>query len=423
MAEWGCRDAYAWLQQTLLNEGGVICFDGLDEVRESDEIAKRTVLKQAITAFAAPLTQCRVVVTCRTYAYRQGDRWQLPESTFRTLSLALFDMPQIRAFATAWYRVVGPWKGWRPSQSEREAENLCAAIENLPHLRDLAQYPLLLTLMAQVHGRDGYLPQDRADLYGRAVNLLLAHWDNRIVREAGGGYRIEPGLIMRLGILTEALRGALERVAFAVHQRQEEEGDRSERTADIDRLDLLEELEKDLGSLDKAQGVIDYIQDRAGLLQAQGNRTYSFPHRSFQEYLAATYLLKQAEFDTMLRDRLQRDTAWWREVFLLAAGASTATPRNIADLVDSLLPVSPSPGSLSAAKAAMVAVAGQALAETRFDRHVAKEAEPGRYHAIFDRCQGWLRPPCWLMRRWRHRCAPRRGLPWVGWATPAPAWA
>jgi formylglycine-generating enzyme required for sulfatase activity len=390
LRQWGCREACDGLKRTLTEEGGVVFFDGLDEVRETDEEAERSLIKEAIAAFAAPLDKCKVIVTCREYAYKQGDAWRLPEAEFPVVELALFTMEQIEAFTRTWYQVVGPQKGWDEAKCQDEASNLFKAAQAWPHLQELAQYPLLLTLMAQVHGRDGTLPQDRADLYERAVNLLLAHWENRIVRDVDGSQRVEPGLVMQLGIHTTTLRTALERVAFDAHERQEREPDRSERAADIPREDLRDVLHADLGSVDRADTVITYVQERAGLLQARDNRTYAFPHRTFQEYLAAAHMLKQAEFDTMLRDRVRRDPAWWQEVFLLAAGASRGTPRNISDLVDCLLPLGPGGEHIPAEKADQARLAAQALRETKFAAHVRKEEEPGRFSATFRRVQGWL---------------------------------
>ncbi|MCG3156075.1 MAG: Hercynine oxygenase [bacterium] len=392
--ECGCEDAFAGVQQQLREQGGVVFFDGLDEVPAGDEDTKRTLITHSIHEFAKPLDQCRVVITCREYAYRRGtEPWHLPEASFPVVELDLFKQEQIESFIKTWYQVVGPPKGWGKEKCAGEADNLILAVQNWEHLRELAQYPLLLTLMAQVHGRDGYLPKDRADLYDRAVNLLLAHWENRIVRDMRGSLKVEPGLVMQLGIRTETLRHALERVAFTAHERQEKEARRSERAADIPHEELREELGKTLNSLDKAETVIAYIQERAGLLQARDNRIYTFPHRTFQEYLAARYLMRQAEFDTMLRERVRRDLDWWREVYLLAAGSARTTPRNICELVEALVPNNPEPEKLKRANLDHILLASQALHETEFVRNVAKsrpEEEPDRFSRVFTRHQNWL---------------------------------
>ena len=53
-------------------------------------------------------------------------------------------------------------------------------------------------------------------------------------------------------------------------------------------------------SKDKADVVVDYIEKRAGLLVGQGEkdgeRRFTFPHRTFQEFLAACHLAAQDDF-------------------------------------------------------------------------------------------------------------------------------
>jgi hypothetical protein len=389
LPQWGCREALAELKHLLTEQGGLILFDGLDEVRESDADARRSLIREAIADFAAPLTRCKVVVTCREYAYKAGDAWRLPEADFPVVDLALFAPPQVEQFTQTWYRLTGPFKGWDAERCRREAERLYTATQQWPHLQELAQYPLLLTLMAQVHGRDGALPEDRADLYERAVNLLLAHWENRIEREVGGERRVEPGLIMQLGVRTEMLKGALARVAFQAHEQQEDSPQRDERAADITRDVLWEELQAVLGSYDRARQVTDYVQFRAGLLQARDRFTYTFPHRTFQEYLAALHIWKEANPGEALAARVKRDLGWWREVFLLAAGQQKATPKNVAELVEWLLPASPG-AAVESAQAALATLAGQALWETEFIRHARPQEPDYRFTVTVRRIKRWL---------------------------------
>jgi hypothetical protein len=229
---WGCREAYPKPKCDSEAGGGIVFFDGLDEVSEHDEKTKRTAIKNAIDEFALPLVGTRIVVTSRVYAYRKDDAWRLPEDRFPVAELDLFSRSQIEAFARAWYRIVGPWKGWDEGKSLAEANGFYRAIGAHPHLDDLARYPLLLTLMARVHGRDGTLPQDRADLYQRAVDLLLARWENRLVRDESGVRSVEQGLVQRLGLSTETLRQALEGAACEAHERQESYPSGGERAAD-----------------------------------------------------------------------------------------------------------------------------------------------------------------------------------------------
>ncbi|HLC16394.1 MAG TPA: SUMF1/EgtB/PvdO family nonheme iron enzyme [Thermodesulfovibrionia bacterium] len=394
LKEWGCMEAFIPLRKKLIEEGGALFFDGLDEVSETDEQAKRSLIVEAIHAFAKPLMdKCRIVITCREYAYRRGDAWHLPESEFPVVELALFEDEQIEHFTITWYSVTGRHKGWTEARCKQEALNLYDAVTHWSHLYELAQSPLLLTLMAQVHGRDGYLPDDRADLYDRAVELLLAQWENRIIRDMDGSRTVEPGLVMRLDIKTKTLKEALERVAFAAHERQEKEAGRSSQSADIPKEELREELAKELKSLDKAEVVIRYIQERAGMLHARDNRTYAFPHRTFQEYLAAGYCLMQSDFVQMLCELVKRDFLWWREIYLLAAGSIRKTPGNIVSLINYLVPSWPEGIKPDSVIAQQVMLACQALIETDFVSLVRKEQADnnrGAFTETFRRIQKWL---------------------------------
>jgi formylglycine-generating enzyme required for sulfatase activity len=391
LGEWGCAAFQPQLKHTLDTSGGVIFFDGLDEVSEQDEQRTRTLIVKAIQAFAKPLKKCRVIITCRQYAYKQSDAWHLPKTEFPVVELDLFRSEQIERFAQTWYCLVGKWREWNEQKCLAEAGNLYQAIEAWPHLKELGQYPLLLTLMAQVHGRDGFLPRDRADLYDRTVKLLLVHWDNRLVRDQDGACRVEQGLIARLGFRSDTLRTTLERIALVAHEHQESA---SERTgcADIGKEDLRDALTEGLSiGLDQAEKVIEYIQDRAGLLQAEGNRIFRFPHRTFQEYLAAVCIMKKGDFEDYLRERVLRDMGWWREVFLLAAGSSRNTPKNIFDMVDTMLPNVPHESALTSKIAACAGLSAQAMGETEFITYVhAERANPGRYTKIHKRVQTWL---------------------------------
>ena len=65
MRSHGLEDSFKPLREFLLERGGLILLDGLDEVPHAEE--RRELLKSVIEDFARVRSQCRVVVTCRPY--------------------------------------------------------------------------------------------------------------------------------------------------------------------------------------------------------------------------------------------------------------------------------------------------------------------------------------------------------------------
>ena len=127
------------------------------------------------------------------------------------------------------------------------------------------------------------------------------------------------GSVVRRGHAEPPEQHDVEVVGAELHQ---EGGVGDEETlADIGELRLekaLAGLHPD-GSRDWAQQVIQAMKLRAGLLLEREPGLYSFPHRTFQEYLAGSYLSGQADF-AYRASGLVEESALWREVILLGVG-------------------------------------------------------------------------------------------------------
>ncbi|HDQ71362.1 MAG TPA: hypothetical protein ENN19_04605 [Chloroflexi bacterium] len=268
------------LEDALLAGDVLLIFDGLDEVAEMCRGRVRRAVGALLQAYG---DLRRVIVTCRVRSYT-GEA-EFPGFTSHTL--APFDEEKIKAFVSGWYQAQYNLGRLKQSVAEDRANDLQqAALDD--DLRELASNPMLLTTMALIHQREVGLPRERVRLYSLAVQVLLTRWQKR------KGFSVSQELATVLSNDLK-LRAILERLAYEAHQGQ---ADRS-RAADLERKDILAILEDMpyLGGVGLAAEFLDYVDQRSGLLVGQGGidegckpKTYTFPHRTFQEYLAGCYM-------------------------------------------------------------------------------------------------------------------------------------
>jgi hypothetical protein len=303
------------LLRGLADKAGILfLLDGLDEA--GDEKRRARVLEAAAEFMRNAGDQCRFLLTARPYAWEDIDWNIIDDKSTRPVSykLAEFDSGQIQTFIQRWYEALRElgWVG--PADAAEKMPTLQKAVRQ-EGLQSLAQNPLLLTLMATLHTNRGRLPDDRADLYEEVVKLLLQRWNEPIGADRS--------LLARLNIpsLTLAqLRDVMEEAAYEAHASHiGKQG-----TADISEAALRQAFSPLLaGSWDKAAQVIDYIENRAGLLVGKGARgqirQFAFPHRTFQEYLAGCYLAVKNDFCRRAAILARQAPNHWREVLVLAA--------------------------------------------------------------------------------------------------------
>lgn len=223
------------MRQELLEKGGILLLDGLDEIPEAEH--RRIQIKQAVEDFASTYPRCRIMVTSRTYAY-QKEGWRL--NGFSEAFLSPFSADQISSFVDRWYAYISKTRGMNEKDAQGKAELLKKAIFNSNRLLSLAERPLLLTLMASLHAwRGGSLPEKREELYADTVDLLLDWWESqRIVRDSEGKpIVIQPSLAEWLKVDRDKVRHLLNELAFKAHQSRQEAD-----TADISKVDLVNGL-------------------------------------------------------------------------------------------------------------------------------------------------------------------------------------
>jgi formylglycine-generating enzyme required for sulfatase activity len=382
LANRGLDDFWPLLKRRLQGSGGLLLLDGLDEVPDAG--ARRERLVQCIRAFADSFVKVRLLVTCRPYAYAK-EAWRL--RGFAETSLAELGDAQIERFVARWYATR---EELPPPRREARAQKLTREVLGREALRKLAGRPLLLTLTAYLHATGHELPERRALLYERLLELLIDKWERARFRaeDPDAARELEQySLAEFLRVDREGLQRVLERLAFEAHADQAE----AQGAADIPArnlthalLCLAREQGKGQPALD-AVGVSHYLRDRVGILHQRGGRddltaVYAFPHRSFQEFLAASHLAQEEPelfnrfhgFEDPQRQHWPLLAAWlgrsdpdrWREVVLLAGGYYAQTdPRSVWELVDALSP-QPQSGVETTEAAWGLRLAGEILAES-----------------------------------------------------------
>jgi formylglycine-generating enzyme required for sulfatase activity len=368
------------LDRALDDGQALVVLDGLDEVTS---LRKRAFMRDAIAAWAERYGGSRCLVTCRTWSYQPPEPGEadLRLPGFPAAQLAPFDDAKIDAFIGAWHAELVKADKLSPAKAAGLEPRLKKAVRQ-PDLRRLAGNPLQLTLMAWVHTDDEELPDKRAKLYSKAVDLLLWRWEAQKPAAAGEASLADLARQVDDGDGKGKIERALWKAAYEAHARltAQDQRDNPDKLADVSESALkrdLSRLKKDArGKPDEnwARDVVDAIKARSGLLAQRLPDALTFPHRTFQEYLAGLWLLQDRFVAQAGEKAAQLDV--WREVILLAIGHSVYVKQDYElekplALVRRLCPSRCEDGEAAWRK---VWLAGEALVEMGLAR--ADEQEP-----------------------------------------------
>ncbi|MCP5085192.1 MAG: SUMF1/EgtB/PvdO family nonheme iron enzyme [Rhodobacteraceae bacterium] len=377
----GLGECVPHLKRHLTEQGGLLLLDGLDEVPETER--RRRKIKEVVQGCTCLFPHCRILVTSRTYAY-QTREWKLPG--FAEATLAALSEPQVRYFVQRWYAYIRPLRGLSEQETLRHAADLNARIQDNPRLQDFAGRPLLLTLMTILHSSRGTLPERRVELYEETVRLLLHRWEwkKRTYTTTEGTRTTEyQSLLKLLGMDRNRILTVLEELAYEAHRAQPEGQESPARIQAGDLYAKLFNVSKEQ-RLDLTH-IEHHLRNRAGILIAPTEGIYSFPHRSFQEYLAACHLTQQDTYPENIADLARDDPNRWREVVLLAAASIAKAGPMIWALVEALCYQSPDASKVGAADTWGALLAGQALVET-----AKMQTGSPRNQRKFNRVKDWL---------------------------------
>lgn len=313
----------------MLCRDDTICLllDSLDEIPTDDG---RFQVSNAIMQLAANRSIGQMLVASRDHAY--VGRTMLPKP-FRRFLVQPMSQRQIDALARHWCTAV-----YRPPHdANKEVQALTGEIAILEAIRrkqgeaPLVDTPLMVTIVAIVHYNERKLPQQRAALYEKCVNALLAEQHKG---EEGQGDGLS--LLENRGGSTDAKRGYLSLLAYEMMcSRKDQAGGRTVSWAQMNAW-LLPEFQRNEG-VDVAAQKLDAFQramsDRASILHERAGEI-EFTHLTFQEFLCAYYLAVNKSPEETARFFLEEERvshSWWRETILLTMGylAKTASAQSL----------------------------------------------------------------------------------------------
>jgi formylglycine-generating enzyme required for sulfatase activity len=294
----------------LLQDGRnvLLLLDGLDEVADEQE---RAEVRQSVENLVGGREGMRVVVTCRTVAYRSG-RTALG-ANFREIDVQPLDPEQhIAPMIRQAYACIYPDDG---ESRTRQSDDLLQGIARLEQERrvrlgdaaePLVHSPLMVRLLLIVHFNNRRLPDERADLFDKAVNALLQV-----------DYGPEESDIRELAADWKLYRDMAQHLAFHMHRQGPDQG------REIEEEPLRRSLAQDPEFGGHIDDFLAHARQRGSVLEERGG-AFRFIHLAFQEFLVARYLKEVVggeSREAILTEIVPRLAGpWWREPILLLGG-------------------------------------------------------------------------------------------------------
>lgn len=294
----------------------ILLFDGLDELPNSrDKETIRDQVQSLVTTYPGNT----VIVTSRKVGYVHPFR--LDKKKFHHHYLTGLKIEEMEKFVQDWYKArMGDDK-----DRKSKAEDLIGVLRDKNHfaIRELAENPLLLTIITLVHWIDVALPDERVVLYQKCTETFLSTWHNAKAHNMLEKYKGKERRNLR----------RMEAIAYWMHSRSA--SNREKQRAVVPYADMnsfLNDYIKDKERIadkdqaaDEAKAFFEFVKDQAGLFIEIGDEQYSFIHLTFQEYLAAAYIINDIMEEHGLSgiweviQNCHKDAAWHEVIRLLVA--------------------------------------------------------------------------------------------------------
>jgi formylglycine-generating enzyme required for sulfatase activity len=204
------------------------------------------------------------------------------------------------------------------AKAKQQADDLLSNIQQLEserrrrlgdNIEPLVDSPIMIRMLLIVHYNDRKLPDQRADLYQKTVDVILRP-------DHAPDQRVTDEIERRIGGSLAMNREMLQHLAFHMHKQGDEQG------REIEEEKLRDILESEPVYKPYVNELISQTRQRGTLLEERGG-LYRFIHLSFQEFLVGRYLIQNFPDPNQLVSFLEVGLCsdpWWREPILLAIG-------------------------------------------------------------------------------------------------------
>ncbi|MFM7572507.1 MAG: NACHT domain-containing protein, partial [Snowella sp.] len=292
-----------WAKNALEQGQLLILWDGFDEVEKEWQNAVSDWLGQQMYNYP----ESYFILTSRRHWYDQS--YTATEKPRAVLYIEKFNLDQIHKFVHNWYTCllngINKSDNYPNTQDfvdisiENYTDNLLKQIEAYPDLKKLAEIPLNLNMIVNLHSSDptGELPQRRADLYQEILELQLIK---------------RPKYRKQTMILHEPDRQkVLQNLALFMGKNEDKT-----KQIEIDKKSLDNHVIEFIQSL----GYPDSINSTAFIEKVvtiseilfQKDQFYEFAHLTVQSYLMAKEITDEG-LEDLLFDKLAEKADWWRD--------------------------------------------------------------------------------------------------------------
>jgi energy-coupling factor transporter ATP-binding protein EcfA2 len=281
------------LEEKLKNGKCLLLLDALDEVPKQN----RNDLKDKLNRFARNYP-CPIICTSRIVGYGGA----FVESA-KEVEIVPFSQKQTEQYIETWFTNAA---GYIEDDSV-SAGKLIEELRDKPQITGLAQNPLLLSLLCSLYQEKGLtLPARRTQVYAKAVDYMLSKWRSDNHRQSSSdGWAIAKIQLLESLAYQFSCEG---KEIFSLRELRDKienflQGESCSDFRNATAADLMKELCEEDGIIQK--------------LARQGEQ-YLFFHRTFQEYLTASYLNNASNGIALAREHFWEYD--WHETLTLLAG-------------------------------------------------------------------------------------------------------